>query len=130
MNLPRIVFRSLACLTLIPFIVAACASPGWTLYVYNNQPTPVLARLTTDHDVTIRSMNSDQQGFVFDGAAKPAGATLDLLDPSSCAVLGTASQLAAQHALVVFLGADGIQVGVDDPGSQARDLLPEADICQ
>ena len=116
-------------ITLVSF-VAGCASSGWTLYVYNNRESPVLVRFETGERTTTQRVTADQQGFVFDGKEPPVDATVEFIDPTTCQVLATASDLPPKHALIVFGPETNVGVSMDDPGDQPRVLLPSSASCE
>jgi hypothetical protein len=129
MNIRRLGATFVGIVTLVSF-VAGCASGGWTLYVYNNRESPVLVRFGTGGRTTTQQLTADQQGFVFDGKEQPVGATVDFIDPATCQVLATASDLPPKHALIVFGPETNVGVSMDDPGDQARVLLASSASCE
>lgn len=118
----------------VPFLfaiatAAGCASPGWTVYAYNNSDASVLVRFTSDTGVTVQPLAPQQMGFVFDGASRPEHLTLEFLDPDTCDPLASLATLPRQHPQVVFSDDDHVGVSVDDPGDQDRVLLSVTTEC-
>jgi hypothetical protein len=116
-------------LVTLTWVVAGCVSPGWTVYVYNNTSSPVLVRFAADDRTTVQPLAPDQQGFVFDGPRRPGRTTLEFLDPASCDVMASTSDMPRVHPMLVFSGDADIEPGVDDPGDQPRVLLSVTTDC-
>lgn len=129
MNVSKTTRRVLSSVVLT-VIACGCVSPGWTLYTYNSSPAAVLVRFASSDGDVIRLVGPDQQGFVFVGVSRPNGASVEFLDPLTCASLATIVDAPTQHAEVDFEPGNIVQVGVDDPGTQPRDLLPTSQACQ
>lgn len=107
----------------------SCGGEDWTVGVYDNSSTAILVKVILSDGAVTRPIGSDSQGFVFIGPARPRSIRLEVLDATTCEVIGSTDELPMEHTLVVFGPDNHVGVSVDDPGDMPRVMLPAVEAC-
>jgi hypothetical protein len=113
-------------------LVAACSggTPGWSVLVYNLSSESVVLRVSSEEETTDRVVARDTISLAYAGPHRPAGATLERLDPATCTVLWSV-ELPTRHVAVDIEFGGVLYLSSEGPdGLDTWAIAPPTDACR